>query len=354
MTAVGQERISQIKKTDSNPLFVAYTVIQEGMSKPKVLGEGGKSIFWPKEVVNKALSVLKKGLQFFKGHGDNTNSHTGRKPVGEIVGNISKNIKGKLSQIVIGYFPNKEDVKEADICSIESDILVKEIDKTTDIASSIKNISGIALENSRVENPAFEGAVRLASLQCFVDESNQDKNKNVPGRVNMTYEDFLNARFEWFARAIKDKSVFPNQLFTEDDLRNDRNFSTLFAGKADLEKQIATLTEENNTFKTKVGELESKSLQSDAKDRFTGLLPAGLTDRQKKFIVAKFKPSEITDLTDEGLKQFITKSQDDFKTVAQIFNLEEENTGQTGNENNTDNNNISKDATEEVLEDIMS
>ena len=328
------------------------------MSKPKVLGEGGQKIFWPRDVISRAKNMLMKGLQFFHGHGEETNSHKNRNPVGEIVANLSKVIKGKLNQIVIGYFPDKSKVEGLDVCSIESDVMVKALDNNTNIASTIKKISAIALENSRIEKPAFDGSMRLATLQCFEgDDPPQNNNKN--RRANMDYNEFLqNARFEWIQRVIKDKNIFPGQMYTEDDIRNDRKLGTIITDRDDFKTKSENLTKENETQKSKIGELEKTTLKSDAKERFESFLPTGLTLKQKQYIVGRFNPDKLENLSDESLKGFITQSQEDYKEVAKIFNIEDtKEEGSTEFENlegdENKNGNVGKDTVETVLEDIM-
>ncbi|HDY87479.1 MAG TPA: hypothetical protein ENH82_05095, partial [bacterium] len=164
--AIPPEIMQKIKAANQSPYFQAYSLAKEGMSKPRVIGEGQKQIAWPRKAVETLGTVIKTGLQFFFGH-NSDNSTNGRRSMGQVVGKIAKNIGGALNQIVIGYFPNRSEAEKNNICSIEADVEMTDIPGGMSIAEKVISITGIALANSTQEQPAFAGAVRLGSLQCF-------------------------------------------------------------------------------------------------------------------------------------------------------------------------------------------
>ena len=244
-------------------------------------------------------------------HGDNTNAHEGRKPVGNVVGSFIKNIKNKLSNVVIGYFQNPEAVEKMDINSMEADVDVNAENSVKDI----KLLSGIALGSSNENSPAFPGAVRLATLQCFEIQSEEEKPKDGGNKMPTLIE-----VKQW----VKDLNIQPNQLFEMGELKNDRVFGKIVDANESLTEEVKTL----NTAIKETKESSQKTLRDSqinlSKTRLTELLPEGLTENQKKFAVTRFNPEKIDDLSDEGLKGYIESSKKEFAEVAKIMNVEQE------------------------------
>ena len=346
--------MKSILKTNKHPFFQAYSIMQEGLSKPQEVGKKiSKPIYWIQDVVNKVKTVIKKGLQFFQYHNDD-NSTNNRPEIGKVVGQLQKMIKGKLNQIVIGYFPDKSKVKDFDICSIEADVMVKEFDQNFDIAQSIKDISGIALSKSSNENPAFPGAVRLASLQCFEGDSEQsivlEKDKTT-GEKKMTYEEFKNADFSWIKRAIDDRKIYPSQLYTKDQIKSDNNFLEDFKKLEKFEGLQKELLDEKEARKNDKLNFDRLS----AKQRLEKLIPENLTDKQKLFIKKKFNAEVLEDLSDDNLKVEIDNLKKEYKEYAEVFGekVEESNDGQQLNQDEgltVDNGQSVEDS---ILDDIM-
>ena len=336
LQAIPKETLEKIKRKNNHPFFQAYTIIQEGLSKPKSLNSSEqKPIYWIKEVVKKAADMVKKGLQFFAGH-NKDNSTVNRKELGRVVGRLEKIIKGKLNQIVIGYFPDKSKIKDFDVCSIEADVIVGSINNDIDIAKSLKEIKGIALANSSVEKPAFTGAIRLASLQCFEGDSNINVLEKNKGDKKMTYEEYLNAPFDYLERALRDRKVFPSQVFSKEDIKKDHSFMEEF-------KRLDTLTKENEALKKELNDEKEARKKDDfenkklnAKSRLETLLPENLTDKQRKFIGKKFNPDKLEDLSDEGLKKEIENLKNEYKDYAEVFGISTEDSVEEGSSSDKD------------------
>jgi cation transport regulator len=165
LALVDPQTISRIKAMDAHPFFQAYSICHEGVSQPTILGEKSKPIHWTRAAVESIKNVVRKGIKFFRGH-NKDNATEGREALGEIVADTQKEIDGKLHHVVIGYFPDKAKVADADVCSQEADWnLIDYAGKC--IADTMRKLTGIALSNSSVDKPAFEGAVRLGMVQAF-------------------------------------------------------------------------------------------------------------------------------------------------------------------------------------------
>jgi hypothetical protein len=132
-------------------------------------------------VIRRIADKLKAGTKFFIRHGEGTNSHDGREAVGEIVSTYTKEIDGRLSTIAIGHFPDESVVQDMDICSIETDVFIAREDEG--IVGDIDEVSAVALESSERDSPAFPGATRLASIQCF-DSGKEEKPKVADGSTS--------------------------------------------------------------------------------------------------------------------------------------------------------------------------
>ena len=89
-----------IKAKDSHPVFRAYVIGYEGVSKGKVVGYGNLVKRWLTSAINKIHERLQFGTKVFHEHAK-TNEHVGRTSIGEIVGKALETISGKLSAIAI-------------------------------------------------------------------------------------------------------------------------------------------------------------------------------------------------------------------------------------------------------------
>lgn len=307
--------LNEIKNKYSQPYFRAYSIAHEGIATPRFIDDNNtdtKSTKWGRKVIQSIQGVLKKGVQFFVGH-NSDNSTEGRKPIGEIVATFQKNINHKLHHIAIGLFPDKLEAGKYDVCSLEGDVTGKDYEDIS-VIESVKNITGIALGNSAYDKPAFPGAVYLGAIQAFGDIAVVD-----PPTPKIKSEE-ITMTFEEIKKAVKELNIFPAQLYTEDDLKQDRVYGKLF-------DQIKTATEAETTLKTQLADkdTEIKTLQKDialtgSKEKLTKLFPEGLTDSQKTFIEKKFTPETVEDLADEKIKVFIDDSLKDYSEFASIFN----------------------------------
>ena len=291
-------------------IFQAYTLAHEGKSQPKVLGSGDQILKWPRSVIQKLAQTIKTGIKFFVGHGD-TNDHTNRESVGEIVASFVKEIGGKVSNIIIGHFPDEDKVINMDVCSMEANVYTDE----ENIVGDINDVSGIALANSDSNSPAFAGAFRLNSVQCFEIQAKKpgEGDKNMPDPIT----------FEQVRAAVKSMNIFPHQLFDENDMLKDNQFSKLYDNEFKLTSENERLSKENTEIKDKNKEalrsVDVKNAQSQIKE----FLKEGFTEKQSKFITDRFKPESMDDLTETGINKFIEGAKKDFADTAKFFGVAE-------------------------------
>ena len=294
-----------------------YVIGHEGESRPMML-EGGqktqKILRWPRAVVRRIAESVKAGTKFFINHGE-TNSHEGRKPVGEIVATfvrdgVSKGVKG-LQAVALGVL--SDEAKDMDVCSIEADI-----HESNGIVEDVNEVTGSALGSSDKDSPAFPGARRLAAIQCFGENTGGEPEKNKPG------EGEKQMTFEEVKKAVKDLNIFPYQLYSEEEIRKDKVFGKVFDERDAFEKKAGNIEKEYGEFKTKSEEAIKTSAKATAKERLEKLLPEGLTDKQKAFIKKQFDPEKVEDLSDDSLKGFVESAQKDFSEMAKLFGVAEE------------------------------
>jgi len=305
--AIPKETLEAVK---GKGIFQAYTLAHEGKSQPRVLGSGDQVLKWPRAVIQKLAQTIKTGVKFFVGHGS-TNDHADRESVGEIVASFVKDIGGKVSNVIVGHFPDKDKVIEMDVCSMEANVHTDD----ENIVGDINDVSGIALANSDSESPAFVGALRLNAIQCFEIQA-----KN-PGEGDTKMPDAIT--FEQVRSAVKSMNIFPHQLYDDDDMRKDNQFSKLYTNESKLSSENERLTKENTEMKDKNKEALRSVDVTNAQSQISEFLKEGLTEKQVKFITDRFKPEEMDDLTEVGINKFIEESKKDFADTAKFFGVAE-------------------------------
>ncbi|MHA1302146.1 MAG: hypothetical protein ACTSPI_00390 [Candidatus Heimdallarchaeaceae archaeon] len=311
----------KLKKLKGKGILQAYTLAHEGMSRPKVLGEGNQVLKWPRAVIRRIAEKIKEGTKFFLGHGE-TNAQEGRTPVGEVLSSFVKEIGGRLSHIIIGHFPDEEKVKEMDICSMEADVYTD----NENIVGDVNEISGIALASSDTESPAFPGALRLGTVQCF-NESGQNLRRK---------EKDMALTFEEVRAAVRQMNIFPHQLYNIEEIKNDRTFSKIFTDNETLKIENEKLKKENADIQNKSKEAIRQLDITKATAKLETFME-DLTDKQKKFITKQFKPELLEKLDDDGIKEFIENSKKEFAETAKLFGAEVlTDTKKTSNESEED------------------
>jgi len=300
-----KERIPEdkLKAIKGKGILQAFTLAHEGNSHPKVLGAGSQVLKWSRSAIRTLADTIKRGTKFFIGHGQNTNDHDGRETVGEILASFVKEIRGRLSNIIIGHFPEKEKIDSCDICSLEADVRTSE----DNIVEDINDVTGIALGNSDRESPAFPGALRLSTVQCFAKEDI----KPGEGEKKVTFAEIKSA--------VKEMNIFPWQLYSEEELKQDRTFGKMDEENGKLKAENERLSKANTEMEAASKDAIRKSEIDTSKGKLDALMGEGFTDKQKSFIKKQFDPERVEDLTDEGLKKFVEEQKTNFAETAKLF-----------------------------------
>lgn len=327
--------------------------------------EDAEPITWTKKAVQSIRNIIMKGVKLFKRHNKDS-SHTGRRVIGKVIHSFEKEIDGKLHHVFIAYHPKslKDEIKALDVCSQEAKWnLFREAGKL--MAGAIENMTGIALANSEIEKPAFSGAKRLGYVQAFEsggnpeinnsgkednmggetnhndpnnqgqgngntggnpNNTNQNQNQNQGGNPNTgnqnqggNFQSQPNPNignqsvpnkqrpalsYQELKEEADRMGVFPSQLFTEEQIRKDRQFAKVF-------NELEILKEEKKKSDDRVIELERSNSLSTAKDRLGNIfkeekIPPYISD----VVLESFEEDKdsISDLSDKGLKGYVEKT----------------------------------------------
>ena len=129
--------------------------------------------------------------------------------------------------------------------------------------------------------------------------------------------------FDEVKKAVRDMNIFPRQLYTLEDIKNDNIFGEIILSNESFKTEIEKLKKDKETLENEKIELFKKEQMSSAKDR---LLNIGkeykVTDKQKTYIDMKFKKG-VEDVSDESLKKFVENTLQEYKDIASLFGNEE-------------------------------
>jgi hypothetical protein len=326
LTLVPAEKLAEIRRTDPHPLFQAYSVCHEGVSTPRLVGDTAKPITWTRRAVQSIKDTVLRGLKFFHLH-NSDNSTEGREDLGEVVWDGQREIGGVLHHVVVGYFPDRDRVKDMDVCSHEGEWDLFESAGQW-FADRLHEMTGIALTSSKDDTQAFPGARRLAMVQAFDDSVGL----SIDGRETASHKkekrmgdiDLSTVPFDNLADEIRARKTWPSQIFTADQVQKDREFVKLFDDGTASKKRI----EEQDVELKKLREekaLADRALTSvTARDRFSKLVEGmPMTPRQKAFVLKSF-PEKVDDASDGALKLFVERKLEDYKQAADVFGVKDE------------------------------
>jgi hypothetical protein len=356
LNMIDKQDLNKIKEKDDHPFFQAYSFCHEGLSKPRIIGNTGEKeeepVKWTRKAVQSLKNVIIKGIKFFKGH-NKDNSIENRNHYGEVIANKEMEIKGKLHHVIVGYFPDKEAVKNDDIVSQEG--LWNFVKTATGIiADSVEKITGIALGNSEYDSPAFEGAHRLGTVQCFEGEGDSQNNDggDPPKKKEktMNLQDVINY--------IRDNKVHITQLpFTIEDIKADRNLGKIIDDlekeNQDLKKFKEDATKEKEEYEKQIKEFKDKDNLVQAKENFKKLLTESKADeKEKKYIELRFGKEKLEDMSEKGLKEFYEKKAQEYKDeIKPLLNDKKEDVFEpNGNAKPADPEDMTKAENNELLE----
>lgn len=180
---IGKNRYAMIRGRDPHPMFVEFLAGHEGVSTGSLKSGTGRGRparkIWSREKVREIARKLGMGVPVFLFHSRGSRS---RKPVGEVLSAAEQWVKGMLGATGVAYISDRvarEKIRtgEIDTCSIEAEVECHRMQKESDswVVDAVRNITGIALGDSRRQRPGFPGAALLAAVEEFErDFENQD------------------------------------------------------------------------------------------------------------------------------------------------------------------------------------
>lgn len=318
MAMVPPRVYQSIKVENPNPVFKAFVVGGEGEWKPNLVGIGQVVQRWFKSAVQALADKLRIGTPVFNLHAA-TNEHSGRTPIGEVIGKAVRRIKDVVSAVAITYiYPPFQDMK-LDVASIEADVQTTPEAGTQPVEDvDILDVTGIALGNSEINKPAFPGATLFASLQAFAE-------KDRKGESEMTLEEIRQGIREG---KFKASDVFSEREIAADPavaelIREEGNRAGYKARKfPELEEQISTLQKENTALKEKTAGHEKSMLKVQARDTLVQVLKdrpklagdAKFTKYLNKAFEKDFAPADPNALR-KDLDKFVDSQVDEYKEI---------------------------------------
>jgi hypothetical protein len=187
MQMIPESKLREIKAKDPTPVFKAFVVGHEGEARGNLIGVGNIVKQWFRSAIEKLHNKISVGLQLFHGHAE-TNETTDRESIGEVVGKKLLNIKNRLSSVVACYIYPYFKKLPLDVASIEADIDLRQGERTGFYINDVKKLTGIALGNSAIDTPGFEGATLLGQLQALAKEKGINLVSELPNIVRLGYQ----------------------------------------------------------------------------------------------------------------------------------------------------------------------
>jgi hypothetical protein len=330
---IDKNKYEEIKKTDGEPLFRAYSIGHEGESSGNVIGVGGMVKKWLKSAIQKIHDKLKIGTKIFHGHVPETNEHEGRQQVGELVGKTIQKIKDKLHTLGIIYIDPEHRNKNLDIASIETEFAM---DRATHEVVDIGDVTGIALGDSAKEKPGFPEATLQGALQEMAEKLVKEKKIN-RGVRSMDIDELK--------KEIKAGEYKPDDLFTRVDL-DSVDFVKGYKQKgirldSELDKKQKVITgfdteradweKEKGTYAEKINGYKLNEKKRDAKTKLPEFLSDDgrkLSDAQKKFISHRFdnnfRPSDEDGMLNRDINKYIDNRLNEYDEMKKMDLIKEE------------------------------
>lgn len=342
LNLVDKDTLSKIKSIDAKPLFKAYTIAHEGITKPKVVGAGYKKFQWGRNAVESAFNALKVGIQAIAGHSSESGNEE-KHPKASVVGFGKQLFNNILHTIAVLHFPDKTD-SDYDTISMEASI-AHDDNPEISIVDSIKEITKLALGKAGIDSPAFTDAKVIASIQCFEDTTTNtnSSNKKSEDNKNMTLEEIVEALKKLSFTGLKEvvgnvveaKRIFPSQFFEPEQLigkvsvkngiieiegGDKKVVEYIQKPLSELHLHTSKLIAESED---KVKKISKENLKLSGATKLDDVVKAKkltLSDKQDKFLkkfINEFEPGE--DL-EKSLGEFVDKKLEEFKIVDSIYN----------------------------------
>lgn len=313
LSFVDPSALERIKAADPNPYIAAFTIAHEGTAKPRKVGGGTMLLKYFKDAIKSIHDSLKIGTKVFFGHDDKNDN--ARPSVGEVVGKTMQTIGGKLHDVAAIYLsPDFKDREKMDVASIEAEIEFITGEDGLE-AVGTQGIHGIALGDSSVETPAFDGAKLLAAIAAFSEE-----------RTVATKDEVLSR--------IAESGWTPSDLFSEEDLFKDETVSRKVsqtgyeAARRVRNEELAPVQQELSQTKEQLTSAQREALAGrtgSILDSVMEELEVG-DERMKRFINRRAKKHQPTAEDEDGLreeiKSLVADAKDEFEEMQDLFGVE--------------------------------
>jgi hypothetical protein len=324
---VPADTIARIKETDAKPEFKVYCVGHEGVANAQELSFGAKVVkayHYVKNMIFKIGERLQFGTPAFNGHGD-TNDHSGREQVGELVGKAVKMVGDKLSALAVTYIYPQFRKLDLDIASIESEVEYIPKGVSSGDIIDVHKITGIALGSSKVNTPAFPGASCLGVLQAFSKDNRKTEDK-------MDKQEIIDA--------IREAGLKITDLYTSDEIvasepakkakqTEYEHAKRIEKSLADEREKVITLTKSLEEKDGKIKDLSGQVSQTQASSLFTkSAEDRKLNDTQKSFIqrrLSGFKSDKSGEELKLDFERYIDAEIKEFGEVAKVMGIKVEN-----------------------------
>ena len=351
------DTITRIKKTDSSPLFKVFVVGHTGIANAQELSFGSKVVkayHYVKNMIFKLGEKLQFGTPAFKGHGD-SNDHTGREQIGEIVGKSVKMIGDKLSALAVTYIYPQFRKLDLDVASIESEVEYIPKGVSSGDVIDIHNITGVALGSSKVNTPAFPGATLLGTLQAFSKDA-QFNRKNTEEKMDK--QEIIDAIKE---AGLKVTDVFtPEEITASEPAKKARQ--TEFEHAKRVEKslgeereKVITLTKEKDEAQGKIKTLSEQVSRAQVGTLFTKSNETRkFNDKQKAFIERRlpgFKSDKSGDELQLEFDKYLDNEIKEFGEYAKVMGIKVDDPAATDDKDKGAGNDDGKDGAGKDLTD---
>jgi len=314
--------LRRIKETDPSPEIRVYSIGHEGQANLHLPGIGNKTFTWIQAAVQWLADKLNLGTAVFDRHDPTTNAHSGRTQIGQVIGKSVTHIGNRLNTLAaIHIFPQFKS-RPLDVASIEAEIEYDH-DQQQAWPTQIRNVSGIALSNSGIDNPGFPGATLLGAVQAYVQafggELNGDKTMNLAD----------------VKQAVKDLGLKPTQVFGIDDIWTDapvvekvREAKNTLQQAADrwketvdgVRERVASLENEKATVEKTLQQFQMTSKSSSVIDSILNDPNRKLDDKAKMFVKRNLKTFKTEATTEDALKvdlaKFVDTAEVEYKELA--------------------------------------
>lgn len=321
LSMVPPDTLTRIKQTDKRPEFRVYCVGHEGTADARELSFGArfnKAFDYVKDMIIKLGERLTLGTVVFNRHVE-TNEHTGREQIGELVGKGLRYIKDKLSALAAVYIYPQYRKLPLDVASIEADIEYIPKSKDRGEVIDVDRITGIALSSSAIDEPAFKGATLLGIVQAFTKEKG-DK---------MTKEEIL--------EGIKELNLKVTDIFAPEEITASepakKAKQTEYEHAKRIEKslgeereRVITLTKERDDAQGKIKTLNERVSNVEAGKLFeTAATTRKLDNKEKAFItknLGTFKSTAEGDALKTDFDKFLDAQLVDYQTTAKLLGVD--------------------------------